>query len=282
MGSRRSSVRASPRFALLSAGLVVGLGLAATAVAGNSVGVLVLKEHGVGSAAQAQPFVDKLVAVTAKQNGWAEAKGQYQTKRDAADAWIQAEKPHYGILSLGAFLGMKGKYNLEPVGQVSVANAGGQQYFLISKSAGDLAGCKGKRLASDHADDAPFIEKVVSGGKFKLSDFTLVSTTRPLQTIKKVVGDEADCALIDDAQLAELPKIDGAAGIKQVWSSDKLPALVVVAFPEAPAAERKAFQGNLDKICQGEGAQACKEVGIQSLKSAGAADYAAVVTAYGK
>ncbi|MEO5731074.1 MAG: hypothetical protein ABI134_11645, partial [Byssovorax sp.] len=33
---------------------------------GGSVGVLVLKEHGVGSSAQAQPYVDKFVALAAK------------------------------------------------------------------------------------------------------------------------------------------------------------------------------------------------------------------------
>lgn len=275
-------MRVPLRSVLVSAALVMSAGLAAPANAGDSVGVLVLKEHGVGSAAQAQPFLDKFVAAAAKQNGWAAAKGQYHTTRNAGEAWIQAEKPHYGILSLGAFLGLKAKYNLEVIGQAVVARGGGQQYFLVSKTAGDLAGCKGKRLASDHADDAKFVDTVVSGGKFKLADFTLVATTRPLQTLKKVAADEADCALIDDAQLAEVGKMEGTAGIKQVWAGDKLPGMAVVAFPDAPAAERKAFQASLGKLCEGDGKQACDEVGLTSLKSAGGADYAAVVTAYGK
>ena len=33
----------------------------------------------------------------------------------------------------------------------------------------------------------------------------------------------------------------------------------------APAAEKKGFQGNLDKICQGDGAQTCKELGIRTI-----------------
>src|SRR5262249_29739718 len=149
----------------------------------GSVGILVLKEHGVGSAAQAQPYVDKFVAIAAKRNGWSDAKGQYHTTRASADTWSAANKPHYGILSLGGFLRLKGKHNLEVIGQVTVARAGGQQYHLISSSQGDLAACKGKRLATDHGDDPKFIDNVVSGGKFKLGDFTMVATTRPLQTI---------------------------------------------------------------------------------------------------
>src|SRR5262249_31712484 len=83
-------------------------------------------------AAGAQPFVDKFIAVAARQNGWADAKGQYHTTRSSAEPWIQAQKPHYGILSLGAFLGLKDKYSLDVIGQVSVARAGGQQYHVVS------------------------------------------------------------------------------------------------------------------------------------------------------
>lgn len=272
------------RVALVPLSFVALSGLAPVSVAAAdpSVGILVLREHGVGSAAQAQPYVDKFIALAAKQNGWADAKGQYHTSRSGAEPWIQAQKPHFGILSLGAFLGLKDKFNLEVIGQVSVARAGGQQYHLISKSAGDLAGCKGKRLASDHADDPKFIDSVVSGGKFKLGEFTLVTTQRPLQTVKKVITGDAECALIDDAQLEEMGHIDEAKGLKSVWKSDKLPPMVVVAFPAAPAGERKAFQGSFAKLCEGDGKTPCSEVGIQSLKSASAADYATMVTAYSK
>lgn len=270
------------RSALVSAGLVATAGLfAPVAAAGASVNVLVLKEHGVGSAAQAQPYLDKFVANAAKENGWAEAKGQYEVKRAGGEAYVQGQKPHYGILSLGAFLAFNAKYKVEPIGQAVVAQGGGQQYFLISKTAADLAGCKGKRLASDHADDPQFIDRVASGGNFKLADFTLVTTTRPLQTTRKVISDEADCALVDDAQIAELAHLDGAAGVKTVWSGAKLPPMVVAAFPDAPAAERAAFQGSLGKLCSIDKAS-CDAVGLTSLGGGGAGAYAGVIAAYNK
>ena len=278
-------MRVSSRSALVSVALALGVGLipaARASAAGEPVNVVVLKEHGVGTPATAQPYLDKFMDIAAKENGWGGGAGKYQTQRAAAEAWIQGNKPHYGILSLGAFLGLKGTYGLEPIGQVAVTQAGGQQYFVVSKTAGDLAGCKGKKLVSDHIDDAPFIEKVVFDGKAKLSDFTLVPTKRSTQTSKTVINDEAECALIDDAQMAELPKLDGGAAVKQVWASAKLPALVVVAFPAAPGAEKSAFQGSLPRLCQGGGTQICNEVGIQSLTSAGASTYAAVVAAYAR
>lgn len=271
------------RSALVSLGVAALVGLAPrSAEADGAIGVLVLKEHGVGSAAQAQPYVDKFIGMAAKHSGWSEAKGQYHTSRSSAETYIQSQKPQFGILSLAAFLALKSKHNLEVVGQVGASRAGGLQYHLVSKSESDLAGCKGKSLATDHADDTKFIENVVSGGKFKLADFTLVTTQRPLQTIKKVSSGAAACALIDDAQLAELSHLEGAEGIKSIWKSDKLPPMAVVAFPAASATQRKAFQASLAKICEGEGKSTCAEVGIQALKSASASDYAAVTAAYAK
>lgn len=276
-------MRSPLRLSLCAAATLGALGLGLpSASAEGTVGVLVVKEHGVGSAAQAQPYVDKFVAAAAKLASWAGAKGQYVTSRAQADAYIQAEKPKYGIFSLGAFLGMKGKHGLEPIGQVQVARLGGQQYFLVSKAAGDVGVCKGKKVASDHADDPKFIDTVVAGGAYKLADFTLVTTTRPMQTIKKVLAGEADCALVDDAQAEEMTKVEGGGELKTVWSSAKLPPMVVVAFPSATADERRKAQDTLSKVCDGEGKTACAEVGLTSIKPAGAPDYAGVVTAYGK
>ena len=257
--------------------------VAAPAQAGDgTVHVLIIKEQGVGSAAQAQPYVDKLVASAAKANGWAGAVGNYATTREAAETVIHSDDPHFGIMSLGAFLGLRGKHQLEVLGKAEVTTAGGREYHIISKTATDLAGCKGKTLASNHAGDVRFLEKVVARGGFVLTDFTLVATTRPVQTIKKVISGDAECALIDDAQFAELGKIEGGAAVKSIWKSDKLPPMVVVAFPSAPVAERATFKTSLAKLCSGDGKAACGEVGIKDLSVAGNPDYQTVITAYGK
>lgn len=275
-------MRPSLRSLLAPLGLLATVALTGSAHADDSVGVLVLKEHGVGTAAQAQPYVDKLVAIAAKQAGWASAKGSYQTTRAAAEKYITDSKPHFGILSLGALLGMKDKQKLEIIGQVTSSRAGGQQYHLISKNAADAAGCKGKALASDHADDTKFIDNVVFGGKMKLSEFTLTQTTRPIQTIKKVIAGEAECALIDDAQYADLANVDGAKDLKSVWKSDKLPGMAIVAFSTASDAEKKGFKGIFSKVCEGDGKDVCKEVGISAMKAASSSDYQTQITAYAK
>lgn len=264
------------------AAAVMALASAGPSAADDPLRILVLKEHGVGSPILAQPYLDRFVANAATQNGWSEAKGQYYVTRKAAEEFIATQKPHYAILSLAAFLDFRLRYGLEVIGRVAVSLVGGEQYFLISKSATDLAGCKGKKVASDHTTDARFIEKVVARGAFQLKDFQIVQTQRPLQTIKEVISGSADCALIDDAQKSELAKLSGAALLETAWQSEKLPPMVVAAFPSAPTAERMSFQKNFSKVCEADTRPACAEVGISSLDMASAADYAAVVEAYGK
>jgi hypothetical protein len=269
--------------AALAAAVVVTSASAAPAAPSSSrVNVLVLKEHGVGGASLAQSYLDRFIALAAAQYGWSDAHGQYQTTRAGAESYIRDEKPRFGILSLAAFLAFRQKYQLEVVGTAVVSRAGGQQYFLISKNATDAKGCFGKTMATDHADDPRFIERVVSGKAFVLGDFQLVETQRPLQAIKKVLTGEAECALVDDAQMAELPHIEGAEGIRSVWESAKFPSMTLVAFGTTPPAERKKFKDGLSRVCDGEGKTACAEVGIMALNAADANRYDAVLKAYGK
>jgi hypothetical protein len=247
---------------------------------GGSVGILVLNEHAIGSASLAQPYLDRISAIAAAQNNWGAAHGQYCTNRETAEAYVRSQAPHYGILSLPAFLAMRKSYHLEVIGSAAVSLVGGRRYYIVTKTAPNLDGCRGNRLATNHADDRRFLEHVVAQGSFKLSEFTLVETTRPMLTIKKLLTGDAECALIDDAQFAELSHIPGAEGARSVWESQKLPPMVVVAFPAAPRAERKEFQRTLTSLCKGEGQSVCAGVGILSIESADDHTYASVVSRY--
>ena len=251
------------------------------ASAGGSVNILILKEHGVGSAASAQQYVDELMGHVARENGWDAAAGKYMTSRLMAGSWISGNNPHYGIMSLPAYLDLAGKHKLEVIGSAEVTGGGGRQYFVVSASEGDLASCKGKTLGTDHADDSRFIDKVVGGSDFSLADFTVEDTRRPMKTVKAVARGEVACALIDDAQKARLAKAEGGDAVKVLWSSAKLPPMAIVAFPSAPGAEKKAFKSKLTAVCAGAGADSCKEVGLRKLEPASDGDYATVSRAYG-
>ena len=273
--------RAFLRSSLAAAVFALALPAPRARAADGPVGLVVVREHGVGSAAQAQQYLDRLAAAAARVNGWPAVESKYLTSRKLAARWIDAHRPSFGILSLGAYLGLRSKYGLAVVGKADVAGAGGRRYLIVAKAGKDLGACKGKRLASNHADDARFVERVVAAGAFALSDFTLVPTRRPVQTIKAVVRGEADCALIDDGQHADLSSIEGGKDLVTVWRSKELPPMVVVAFRGTDSAAVRTFRANLTKICTGDGKKACQEVGIRKLVPASESAYRKVVAAYG-
>lgn len=274
----RTPFRRSLAFAALA--LLGGLLEVGSALAGDRVRVLILMDNGVGSPGQAQPYVDKLMEIAKAKNGWDSVEGKYLTKRKAAKAFIKEKSPQFGIFSLPSFVGMRSGHGLEVVGVADVDSAGGRKFHLVSKSARDLAGCKGQKVASNHFGHKKFIESVVADGAFKLRDFDVVKTKRPVQTLKAVLRDEAVCALVDNAQLAELPKLEGAAAIRTVWSSAELPPMAVVAFSGVEAAERAKFKASLGSLCSGEGKTHCDKVGIKAIRPADGSAFAALLRKY--
>lgn len=268
-------------FACISATL--GL-LAATfsAHAGDDVRVIVLKEQGIGTAAQAQSYIDSLMAIAKEKNGWASATGKWVTSRKRAKRYIDKKQPQFGIMSLGAYLDLRSSKGLTVVGQVDSSTTGGRTYHLVAKGGSGVDTCKGAKVASNHADDARFIDRVVAGGAFSLSDFDLVKTRRPVQTLKKVIRGDTKCALIDDAQLAEAKHVDGGSALTTVWSSATLPPMAVVSFSGTSDATRAKFKASLGSLCAGAGKAHCDKVGIKGFSTADDGAYKRVIDAYGR
>ena len=242
---------------------------------------VVLREHAVGSASRAQPYLDQLLVVVAEQNHWPKVTGRYFSERAPALDFVRAEKPEYGILSLAAFLALKPSLSLSVIGEVIAPKAGSARYFLVSKQGGAADACKGRRVSTTFGSDPKFIDRVVAGGAFRLADFTIVQARRPLEPLKQVLRSEADCALIDDAQFESTRHIEQGAELKVVWQSAALPGMAVVAFPRAQAAVTQGFKQSLGSLCA-KAKQACASVGIDRIDASDESRYRAALDAYAK
>jgi hypothetical protein len=253
---------------------------AAAVAEADAVGFVIVREAGTGSASAAQSYLDSLLASVARTNGWPGATGKYFTKRSKAKAYIEDTKPSFGFLSFGAYLGLRKAYDLTPVAVADASAAGGAQYFVVSKAQLTLDGCKGKTLATNHAKDEKFVDRIVSGDAFDLADFQVVTTTRPVQTLKAVIDGEAECALVDDSQVLAMGQVEGGLLLRPLWSSTKLPAVVVVSFGSAPAEQVQSFKANIEVICEGDGRAACDAAGLKAPRRTEAGAFAAEQTAY--
>lgn len=252
--------------------------VARTSDASDSIKMLVFIENGVGSSSQAQPHIDRLIAAAKQENGWSHGEGKYVTRRKRALKYIAKAKPSFGILTLGAYLGLRKKQGLKLLGHAKVKGAGGSHYHIVTKTAGALAGCK--TLASNHLQDQRFINNVVANSSFSLSQFTIKRTRRPVQTLKYVIKGKTDCALIDNAQKTEMKNVGGGGDLKVLWSSAKLPAIAIVSFSGVQAAQRAKFKASLSKLCTGTRKTSCRKAGIQSMAPGGEARFSQLARAY--
>jgi hypothetical protein len=257
------------------------LSVAAAPPAASAHSFVVLREFGAGTASRAQPYLDELLRAVAEQNHWPKASGRYFSERASAVAFVREQKPDFGILSLSAYLALKDTLSPSVIGEVTAAQAGGKQYFLVSKQAQAASGCAGKRLATTFAADEKFVDRVVANGAFKLADFKLVAAQRPLEPLKQVIRDEADCALIDDAQLSATGHIERGVELHTVWRSAELPSMAVVAFPRSDAAAVKDLKQSLPSLCT-KAKQACASVGIDLIQPSSDERYRALYARYSK
>lgn len=246
----------------------------------QGVGFVVVRETGVGSASAAQRYIDALMVSVAKAAGWPAAYGKFQGTRKLAIKYIDAEKPHFGFLAYGTYLALAESHGLTSLGRAKVRGGGGAQYFIVSKNHFNLDGCKGKSLASNHARDKTFVDRIVFGEGLALSDFEFTETRRPVQTLKAVINGDAECALVDDSQIMSLTSIEGGPELRAVWSSRELPPTIAVAFGNAEAGETKAFAAAIPKICAGEHKKVCEAAALEVLEPVSKDEYAADLALY--
>jgi hypothetical protein len=279
--TRSTGVKNIARGPLAALALCGLLSVAAAPPAAPAHSFVVLREYGVGSASRAQPYLDELLRAVAEQNHWPKATGKYFSERSPALAFVQQEKPDFGILSLPAYLALNETLKASVIGEVAAPQAGGRRYFLVSKQAQALQGCVGHRLSTTFAADAKFIDRVVADGAFKLADFTLVAAQRPLEPLKQVIRDEADCALIDDAQVAAATHIERGSELHTAWRSVELPGMALVAFPRTDAAAVKSLKQSLSGLCT-KAKQACASVGIELIRASSDERYRPLLAHYSK
>src|SRR5438093_11306716 len=135
-------------------------------------------------------------------------------------------------------------------------------------SARTLDDLKGKKLSSNHLHNVKFVSRVLLGGKVDAATFfQLQPTNSPIKPFKAVDRGEADAALIDDAQLANMKKLQLSTPLTAIYSSPPLPTFPVVAFPSTKPDEREQMRKVLLGMCaSASGAQACKALQIERFE----------------
>lgn len=250
-----------------------------------------IAEHaGAGANAQnAQPYIDQFLRLVESMVGWPanSAQGFWVDDEKAAEQAIAEHKPGFGMLDPEVYFALRSKYPMQPIAEVRGKTFNKGHYSLVVKNPAykslvDLEG-KGKKLISNHLSSVIYVNKIAFGGKVDLAQaFTLEKTAQPSKPIKAVARGQADVALIDDEQLAQMKEL--APELKVIWTSPPLPPTPVVAFTKlSKPADRAAFAKVLPKLCaSAKGKAICESMFIDTFVPVDKAIYTAATKRYDK
>jgi ABC-type phosphate/phosphonate transport system substrate-binding protein len=253
--------------------VLVGVGLLCSGVAWAGPHDFVVYSPNLGgSQQQARPYLDTFLRDIEKRMSWPKesASGEFMEGAKSAEEYIDKTKPGYGLISPTLYLDLVcRKVSVEPVlSIVGLTNTGPTERFHVivkGDALKDLKALQGKRLASNHLQNAKFVSRVVFDGKLDASTyFQLQPTASPLKPFKQLDRGETDAILVDDAQFMSAKSLPIGPSLRVVYSSEPLPPFPMVAFGDVvKPEERDKMRKTLLGMCSTPGGSSvCKSLQI--------------------
>ena len=285
-------MRTDIRSLLKRRGTRLGFGLGAALLLQAAAGLAGPKDFAVystrlgGDAETAQPYVDKLAAHLEKTSGWPKdsSKGQFFVSKKDVLAGIEQQKPGFAFIEPQLYLELRKAAKMEAVAGVDSAELNTTKLNVVVKDPAykSLADLKGKKVWTTLADWPRYLSHVVFGGKGP-ANLELKQIGAVTKGARAVIKGDADATLLDDQQLEEMKKLEGGAALRTIYSSPKLPTLLVVVIGLNPATEKQRLAKSLIGMCgTASGGPVCKEMRITQFVALDNATLNAAMEAYDK
>lgn len=237
-----------------------------------------------GDAATAQPYVDRLAVHLETAMGWPKGstKGQFFTSKKDALSGIDLQKPGFAFIEPQLYLEMKGTW-VESLAGVESAELNTTKLNVVVKDPAykSLADLKGKKLWTTLADWPRYLSNIVFDGKGP-ANLELKQIGAVTKGARAVLRGEADATLLDDFQLLDMKKLEGGDALRSIYSSPKLPTLLVVARGLSDGDKKKLTATLLGMCATPKGGEICKEMRITKFVAVDKAAINKATEAYDK
>jgi ABC-type phosphate/phosphonate transport system substrate-binding protein len=220
--------------------------------------------------------------------GWpaGSLRGKAFTRPREALAYIRAHKVPFAILPphqlvegrkdlklevLGRAVGLEGTQ----AGYWGVALAGKRSFDHIEES-------PGLRLALTESYDEQWLRVLMEGNvSAPAQHFKLVEVASGAEALAALLARKVDVALLSHADFVPLkPRLAPGGDLAWVYATGTMPPPAVVADRWATAADRKRLTTALEKLCKGDGADACARMGILYAEPGRGETYNVVIQKY--
>lgn len=252
--------------------LSVAAGAALPSPAGAA-SIAVCHDGGPGSTAQAKEKLERFLRHMERSAGLGAGSlsGEYHTAREGCEAYAAKAKPAFAVLDLGTLLRRWDDWKLTPIGRVGTAEETRYHVLVRKGSYESLGGLEGKAVVAALPEDEAFLGAIVLEGKAKLR---ATFTDRPLKALREVAREKTDAAVVGKDAWEHAGELGLPVELVSIHRSEPLPGLTLVSVgANADAALASKVAGALGKLCEGDGAELCKELGVKTFSPAKAAAF---------
>lgn len=286
---RRSSSWLAQRTPALVTCVGLGVGLASMVAQAGPKDFAIFATRMGGDSESAQPYVSRMAEKLAEATGWkkGELSGRFFSSKKEITAFVETQKPGFGLVEPWLYLELKHAQGLELVAEVESADLNSPKLHVVVTDAAvkGLADLKGKSLWTHLADSPRYLSLVVLEQETPIEgQVQLKQVSNVMKSARAVLRGEATATLLDDDQLAAARKLQGGETLRVVYSSKAQPPVAVVVFGKTlPPAEKKNLTKALMGLCAvPSNADLCKELRIAKMKAPTTALWAAADARFAK
>lgn len=216
-------------------------------------GLLICTPNAPGSRRAALPIMERLGGYLGRKLG-RDVRPVYFNELGPATAWLEDQRPAFGILSLAVYLRWHTVHGARAIALSERSGRDRERYFLLVRKdhpahgLDELGQGKPAVLWSSHLDDRRFAANVVFARKLRIGPsgrVRLKSTRQPLRALRRMKAgrpfedEPVDGVVVDETTWSGLQKLRSFQGaLRVLYASPALPTPPVVAFPGVGEEER--------------------------------------------
>lgn len=215
------------RRVLLTAAVLV-LAFAGTVCAAGRFDFAIIQPGQPGTTAEAQPVMDELARYLSGKLGMA-VKGVYYNDLDAAEKYLDENRPAWAVTGLTFFRSFVETYNMIPVAATLPQGLEKDVWRLIVPADGPDSADKISGTVYGSMLYTPEARNILFSGK-NGSSFAMEGTHKSLRMLRKVNRGSIAGVCLDAVQYSVIKGSDTYSNIKVIFTSEKLPTSPVVWF----------------------------------------------------
>lgn len=202
-----------------------------------------------------------------RENGF---NSRFTSQTDECRQLMTEYEPKFAITSLGLYLELHKRHNLQPLVQPRINGRTSERYRVLAKQGkyDSLDQLQGLSLGGTVLAEPAFIDKIVFAGQYELAQhFQLKPSKLAIRTLRSLDKGELDAVILNEQQYSGLSALHLQSSLEVVFISADIPLMGVVANSSATTEEERArFSLALEHMCSDtEGQKLCQLFGVESF-----------------